>query len=308
MGRVQTNDKLRHPNRLPPDAPRFVDYAWNEFNPKIVLNLLASGEPFYPALKPIRFSGLCSWVVCPQRLSLVRHGMLLVGIEHIRKAEVMGRAVFKGEDLLGDIVGRVISLGQDFYEDFYYPIGGIGAVLKSTTPNNYRKSVYKRSSEITTAVALMEIFHFHSINCSSGSKYYKYSLRKGAELVEEIYRNMRRAEAGLAKDNVEKRWQKSALTAAMAYAASTIDADAERQRNLLDLIRAGEANYEDDGDLLPVWLARTRFAVQAILGRLHEPRFAKLIGEYLPSGDTEEIPDPVFSPNEKKLIKASFVR
>ncbi|GJE15627.1 hypothetical protein [Methylobacterium marchantiae] len=245
--KIAATDNKRHPNRLPPGFPPFVDYAWKNFDPKVVLAILVDDAASYKGHKPIIFSGLCTWTVCPELAVLRRQGMVLVGIEHLRFAEALGRAAFKGNNLLGDMVGRTLALGQDFYNDFYYPVGGLSSLLKSSSPATFETSVFKRSREAMTVLALMQVFHYHADKLRQTGKHLPGSLEKGAELVQEIWRS-RGEKAGVAKDNVKPRWRRLGGSAALIYAASTINVDGGE--TLLDHICNGTANYDEHAPLL----------------------------------------------------------
>jgi len=291
--------------RLPRDWPRFVEYAWTTFEPRTLIELLIAEEPSYEGHKAILFAGLCTWTACPhKRDGLRQHGMLLVGIEQLRRAEELGRqAAFDGGAMIGDMIGRLSSIGPDFYSDFYYPIGGIAQILRSTTPGNFKRSLERRSGEMPTLIAMMQIFDFHAKHLAGDERYYRASLGKGSELVEVVYRGAGKP-GGVNRDNADKRWKNLYRTTALSYAASTIQLD--EQRSLLDTIREGKASYEVHGRLLPHWLARARYAADAILAGLHEPRFAEANAAYLPSVVPEPTPEPPFSDEERAIITATF--
>ena len=307
---IYTTDAGRHPNQLAPGAPRFIDYAWKTFDPKTVMKILTSEEPTYAARKPILFSGLCTWVACPMRHSLRQHGMLLVGIEHLRAAEAEGRKVFAGRDLpghelLGDILGRVRVLGQDFFSDFYYPIGGLAQVLRSTTPGNFRRSLAKHAEAARTAVTMMEIYDYHARHLNDPKRFYQASEGKGYKLVRIIYARHRK-EMGFSVELSEDRWRKLGLsqTAAMSYAASTLPAG--KADNLLNAIVSGTASFEDHGHLLPAWIGRARYAAEVILRGLTKSEIGQINAGWLPDLPTEPTPEPPLSAPERAEIEAEF--
>lgn len=309
---IYATDATRHANRLAPEAPRFIDYGWKKFDPATVLTILTSEEPTYDALKPILFSGLCTWVVCPNKNSLRQHGMLLVGIEHLRSAEEIGRKFFEGRDLpghelLGDILGRVRVLGQDFFSDFYYPSGGLKQVLRSTTPGNFRRSLAKHSEAARTAVAMMEIYDYHAKHLGDTKRYYGASEGKGYKLVR-VIRGGYRSELGISVELSEDRWLKLGVsrTAALSYAASTLPVD--EADSLFDAICAGTATFEEHGHLLRSWVGRARYAAEVILGGLTKPEVGPINASWLPDLPSEPTPEPPFSEAERSEIVAEFDR
>lgn len=307
---ILATDADRHPNRLAPGAPRFIDYAWAKFDPTTVMSVLVSKEPTYAALKPILFSGLCTWVVCPEKRSLRQHGMLLVGIEYLRAAETEGRRVFAGRDvpsheMLGDILGRVSVLGQDFFSDFYYPVGGLAQVLRSTTPGNFQRSLAKHAEAARTVVAMMEIYDYHAKHLRDPKHYYQASEGKGYKLVR-LIRGKHRREVGISVELSEDRWRKQGLhrTAALSYAASTISSD--EGGSLFDAICTGTATFAQHGHLLPTWIGRGRYAAEMILGGLTKPEIGPANAAMLPDFLSEPTPEPAFSEKEQGHIVAEF--
>lgn len=291
--------------RLPSDWPHFIDYAWKRFEPRTVIELLISDESSYEGHKAILFHGLCTWVACPHnRDGLRMHGMLLAGIEYLRRAEEMGRsAALGGSAMVADMLGRLSVIGADFYSDFYYPIGGIAQIVRSTTPGNFRRSLERRSGEIPTVIAMMQIFDFHAKHLGDGKRFYGASLGKGIKLQDEVHRAAK-TPGGVNADNADKRWKTLYPSAALSYAASTILIDATR--SLLDVIRLGEASYEVHGHLLQHWLARARYAADTILAGLPEPRFAQANADVLPNVAPEATPEPPFTAEEGGIITNSF--
>jgi len=305
---IYATDAKLHPNRLNPGAPRFIDYAWKTFDPRMVMAILTSEAPTYAALKPILFSGLCTWVVCPRRDGLRQHGMLLTGIEHLRSAETDGRKVFAGRDmpgheLLGDILGRVRVLGQDFFSDFYYPIGGLAQVLRSTTPGNFRRSLTKHARDTLTIVTLMQIFDHHTKHLGNRALYYQASQGKGFELVRDLYR-ARGTQTGSSVEISKDRWKALGGNAALIYAASTIPESAGQ--SLLNAICAGEATYEKHGHLLRTWISRARYSAKFVLGGMFEPSLGHEQLALLPDLPSNPTPEPPFSEAERAQIEAEF--
>ena len=295
-------------DRLPADAPRFIDYAWKQFDAKIVIRTLLSEQLAYKALRPILFSGLCTWTVCPKRDSLRQHGMLLVGIEHMRAAEVKGRAAFAGQgitnhDLLGDIMGRLRMLGQDFYSDFYYPVGGLTQVLRSTTPGNFTRSLAKHSENRNTSIAMMQIYDMHFKYLSDKAKWYSASEAKGFELVRKIFGEGRR-QTPIGFDKLGQNWKGSIENVALLYAASTIIA--EDKQSLLDIICSGQADYAKHGQFMRLWIGRARYASESFWVNTEKPEVGRDNTELLPDIKKITTPDPQFSETERSLIEAEF--
>ena len=307
---IYATDADRHPYRLAPNGPRFIDYAWEKFDPKMVMTILISQEQTYPALKPILFAGLCTWMICPNRPALRKHSMLLNGIRHLRAAELNGGKVFAGSDLpgqklLGDILGRIRMLGQDFFSDFYYPIGGLTQVMQSTTPGNFRRSLIKHSEAARSAVSMMEVYDYHAKHLSDPKRFYEASEGKGYALVR-VIRGRYRRQSGVSVELTEDRWRKLGLyrTAALTYSASTLPLGEDD--SLFDAMCAGTATFETHGHLLPTLIARARYATEVILKALPKPEIAQTNAGWLPDHNIEITPEPRLSTSEQKLVEAGF--
>ncbi len=235
--------------------------------------------------------------------------MLLVGIEYLRAAELKGRSIFSNTDLpgfevLGDFVGRVRVLGPDFFRDFYNPIGGLDRVLRSPTPANFRKNIAKHAEAARTAVAMMEIYDYHTKNLSDRDMYFMKSETKGYSLVRMI--RDKRSELGISVELSKDRWIKLEVrqTAALSYAASTLPVG--KKSSLLDVICAGTANFEDHGHLLLKWIGRARYAAEVVLSSFTQPEVGRINSGWLPDLPSDPTPEPYFTQEEQAIIEAQF--
>ena len=187
--------------------------------------------------------------------------MLLTGIEYLKDAEQTGRNLssnfeIPGGDLFGDILGRLTVLGQDFYSDFYYPVGGLGQVLRCTSRAVFSRSIAHHTRFLNTVITMMKIFDFHAKKLSEPTVYYPASASKGYKLVKIINGNMHR-ETGVSIEISEQRWKESSSTCALIYAAHTVKDS--NNVSLLELICRGEVNFETHGPFLENWLRRARY-------------------------------------------------
>jgi hypothetical protein len=157
--------------RLPAISSRpFVEYAWENFDVKEVTSILASPEPSYYAHKDILFDGLCAWVACPSKPMLIKHAMTLTAVKFLQSAEAAGREMY-GVGQLGDILIRTHQIGHEFFEQIYYPIGGVAQLAKCPSRGGFRKQLQSGASGIPHIVMLMSIFHFHLVNLQDTSEY-----------------------------------------------------------------------------------------------------------------------------------------
>ena len=292
---------------LPVDWPPFVSYAWKDYSPQILIELLLSSNRSYAPHKGILFSSLCAWTVCPDRGDLRRHAAVIQAINYLRRAEAVGsKAGLKGTKV-DDLIIRMSLIGADFYSDFYYPVGGIDILLRCMSPKTLKNSLAKKSKDIDTVVLLMSIFDFHAKNLGNEGRFSNASLKKGTELVQTVFRSQRQAKPGAVnKDNADDRWKRLFVTAALSYAASTIAVG--EAGSLLDVIRRGDADYAKHKGLIPQWMARARFAADGVLARLESPRYGEASQSYLPMVEPEPTPEPSFTPAEQAGITTAFSR
>ena len=296
----------RFPRHLTVDSPRLFDYAWKGFQPEVVLAFLGSTEASYPAHKPLLFNALCTWTVCTDRPSLRQHGMLLVGIEQMRFAEALGRKAFPNNDLLGDVTARLTALGRDFYSDFYYPVGGLGAILKSSTPKQFARSIVKHSKDVLTVIGMMQILHYHQLHYSDRKAFHEASMNKATEAVERVFRDIGNAEWAVNRTEVKRRWLRLCRPAALSYVAASLR-PAEGERSMLDIIRAGEASFEQHGSLVPTWLARTRFVLNTVLAPLAgASSFEAAQTLVVPPGEVEPLLAPSFGEEQSRVLDEIF--
>lgn len=310
-------DEFHRHNRTPfattvREAPSFIDYAWQKFDTKTVIEVLLDDHATYRAQKPILFSGLCAWVISSHDLSLCRNAMLLVAIEHIKRAEKLGRTAYKEYDapngkILGDIFGRLRWLGDGFYEDFYYPIGGLATIVDCFSVDGFRKCSERRATDLKISIAIMQIFDHHAKHLNNSELYYAASESKAYELIRLIH-GQRNSDFGIGIEKFERIWKQSRGAAALIYAASTIMTG--EGESLLDKICKGSVSYENEGDYLINWVRRARYASNTILNKTTVRDIVSINAASSPGSladaMAEATPDPTFSDAEVQIIESEF--
>ena len=307
-GKVMDDLVEQHwPSKFTNESPKFKDYAWDDFDPKQVLSLLLSTTQSYDNHLKILFNGFCTWVLCRDDKQLIKNSMLLAGIEALIMDEQKAFELIPESRLAGAIVSR-IKVDQDFYKDFYYPIGGIKTIIHCPSLENIRKQLRQSSDTISTVVMMMQVFHYHANNLQSSGKYRATSLKKGKDTAYAIWKRRKNnglpAEGLVVPDNMDDRWQKYKTTVALIYSASTITLDSGR--NLLSVIISGEADFELHGPQLATWVGRARWATESILAHLFQNDIAKYNRTHLPAGKNLHIATPNFDSEEKKMIRDEF--
>ena len=58
----------------------------------------------------------------------------MAGAEHLVAIEQKNQKSFTQEPMLAGIVTQIAGQGIDFYQDFYYPAGGLQRIIKARSP------------------------------------------------------------------------------------------------------------------------------------------------------------------------------
>ncbi|WP_210485395.1 hypothetical protein [Microvirga antarctica] len=274
----------QNPTKLDPAAKGFVEYAWNKFDARHVVDILMSKEPSYHGHKDVLFAGFCAWVVATsERQDIVKSTMALRTLEIIRTEESNVPERLLAYPVLVDIYVRLIRIGSDFFQDIYYPIGGIGRLITSPSRSSMKRSLKKRRSGVRSVVTMMEITHYCIVELTNGDVYREPSYNAAFTIIDVLSK----AEAVAQKDIVRKPKSEQYLRSrslkiyrnfyegqmCLLYAASSIQV--KPNRSLLDQILAGDANWENEGHLLPEWIARSNFGYDVILSALGDRELSK---------------------------------
>lgn len=302
--RVRANWTSRQPTI--PLRP-FIDYAWDNYDPKAVASyLLAADKGFYHQ-KRILYEGFCTWVVCPSRSKLREDSMVYRIAKAVDAAEAPWRSkADRFIPTLGDCVGRLIHGDVRFFQEVYYPTGGAMRVLGAVPRAAFKRALAKRATEMLEAVHMIAIHHFHLTYLTSKEYNYALSKKTGGAVVGRIFRSTsnrrfvedRRVWKKL--DTIQDRkkiirrskgktkgliameykihsstlaiqaWDKSRPSIAYAYAAASIPTG--NGRTLLHELIATNSTYKLHRHLLVEWCGRARYVVDHIIAQCSQDR------------------------------------
>ncbi|MCJ2127570.1 hypothetical protein [Methylobacterium sp. E-045] len=304
---------------LASDALPLTAYAFGKFNPKLVLERLLDPRPSYFAHKDILFAGLCAWTVAPKHQFLIEEAMVLAGAARLAAVEKEIQGQLPEAPMLADIITRVSKPGIDFYQDFYYPVGGLQCIIKTRSPKLMQRSLQAASREIGFAVEMMRVCHYHAIHLQDRKRYRLASYASGGQALSDllvteksiggvvnpllavILKKNRTVDAL----NCKKKSDRFKWSAAMIYAAHSIKYDGD---TLLSLICSGAANFAEDGHLLAEWVGRAAYVASKVIELMYTNPGNLVQIEYLSSNTTVDINPPDYgtaSVNVEKAFKTA---
>ncbi|MGG3810891.1 hypothetical protein ABEV34_04435 [Methylorubrum rhodesianum] len=285
----------------------FIDYAWDNYDPKAVASyLLAADKGFYHQ-KRILYEGFCTWVVCPSRSKLREDSMVYRIAKAVDAAEAPWRSNAAGFiPTLGDFVGRLIHGDMRFFQEAYYPTGGAMRVLGALPRAAFKRALAKRATEMLEAVHMMAIYHFHLTHLTSEEYDHALSKETCGAVVGRIFRSnsnrrfvedrkvWKKINKSLDRRKIIRRsrgktkgliameyrihsstlaiqaWDKSRPAIAYAYAAASIPTD--NGRTLLHELIATKSTYKQHRHLLVEWCGRARYVVDHIIAECSQDR------------------------------------
>ncbi|CAA2158643.1 hypothetical protein MBRA_03906 [Methylobacterium brachiatum] len=300
---IQARISERQSSQRQGTSKSFVEYAWDEFDPREIANILATPGESYFAHKDILYEGYCAWVASPKSARLPRHGMVLRTALHLDAAEQFGRDKFGGIGQIGDIYIRTNLIGSEFFEEIYYPIGGILRIARSLSRAGYRARLREQSKGIQYGLRVLEIYHHHVEHLLDQKHFGKPSLNTAAGLVSEIDVSGDKLPGERA---IKEYWSQHRVSIAFGYAAQSIKVNEDK--TLLDLILTGATSWRKHRTLFPAWMARTRFVVDHVLSQCAETDTASGTMGLLPEIEPEPFAGVQFDARQAENIARKFNR
>lgn len=289
-------------DRLPLDNRSFTETAWNNFDPQAVAEMLLDKRDSFYGHKEILLAGYTTWVLAPSNARLRQAAMVVAALQQMAKAEKLSTANFTQVGMVADFLARYQTLGPEFFEQLYYPIGGIKAFARAPSRGSLKASIEKHSEGLPYAVQVARIYHHHVLYLLP-LKFRRPSLETASALISELdIKELRNPT--LAKTSIKVHWASHKATIALAYAASTLATD--EQISFLDLMLERRVTYAKHGTLLPVWLGRAQWISEHVLEECYETATARQNLEGLPKVASLEAPPPGFSEDRAENIKRRF--
>ncbi|TNC06261.1 hypothetical protein FF100_34765 [Methylobacterium terricola] len=251
-------------------SKNFFDYAWDKFDILEIISILCSEDKSYFGHKEVLYAGFITWMICDYNTKMIRNSMSLTASLCLDSAERAARDKYNNIGQLGDIFVRMFLIGPDFFNQIYYPIGGVLQIARTTSRRTFRKQLAKESLRKICANEVIRIYHHHVDNLSHDKQFGKPSLNKAAPLVWEVSGLSQELPAGR---KIKTAWYLANKSAALSYAASSIIVD--KDKTLFEAICEGNSTWRKHGKYFDEWFGRARYAVEHILMNSSEQNTAK---------------------------------
>jgi hypothetical protein len=300
---VQKRLAEQQPSQRQGTTRKFAEYAWDKFDAREVASILALPGDSYFAHKDVLYEGFCAWVACPNNVTLPRHGMVLRAALHLDAAEQFGRDRFDGIGQIGDIYIRTNIVGPEFFEEIYYPIGGILRIARSLSRAGYRAKLANESKSVRHAVRVVEIYHHHVEHLLPQKTFGKPSLNTAAGLVSELDPAGDKLPGERAMKDY---WSASKQSVALAYSAQSIIV--KENLSLLDLIIQGKTTWRAHRQFVPAWFGRARYVAEHVLCRCAETETGASTLRLLPDIPADKFNPPFFTEQQTSNIAKKFER
>ncbi|HEV7254673.1 MAG TPA: hypothetical protein VGN97_16445 [Mesorhizobium sp.] len=152
--------KLAGSQSQSPVSQPFSAYAWDVWDPEIVLAILMGNADGFFSQQEILHAGFCSWVIAPDKARRRKAAIAAQTAHGLVWLEERARKRFGNVGQLGDIYARAVT-DREFFEQVYYPIGGLKQVLKSHSRASLSKAFLKSSKCTGPIVSLLKLYHYH---------------------------------------------------------------------------------------------------------------------------------------------------
>lgn len=270
----------------------FIDYAWDNYDPKAVATYLLESDKSFYRHKTTLHEGFCAWVACPTRRKLREDGMVYRIAKAVDDAERPWRddaSAFNHS--MGETVGRMLRADRRFFEEIYYSVGGASRILQSMSRPMFKRVVGDRATDMLEAVHLMALHHYHLTHFHDKKVYHIPSKDAGASLVKKAFgapstrlfvedltdRDKQKPEVRVPKvyklradTNIVASWNQSRPSVAYAYAAASIKIG--EGRTLLHDIVNCKCTRAKHQHLMQEWCGRARFVIESIIEQCHPER------------------------------------
>ncbi|WP_020180298.1 hypothetical protein [Methylopila sp. M107] len=286
--------------RLPWDDLSFVETAINDhFSAANVIKILLDDQPSYFAHKEILFQILCMDVLAPGRKKYRKAAAAITMSDHLVKAYAKALKSWQNP-ALAEQVARVHIVGPVFFDQIYYPLGGIKAVRDAPTRKGWGIAVLGHTDVVNDVISLMSVFHHHYEHLRQDATYNRASLNIGSTLVKTMKQDRT---TPLGKRTVKERWATFKDSVAFLYAAESIEHDG---RTLLRCMIDDWLTFEDAEAVLPEWIARTKFVASEILMNFEDRETAQINLKKLPDTPQRPFNAPQFEPERAIAIAEAF--
>jgi len=243
-------------------ADSFANIAYNRFDLGQVCSILRNENPSFVGHRDALAAAFCGWMLDPAEWVPRRRLIALsVGATLARAEQAATRRSLR-QSRTNTRYPRTTRLPPAFFEELYYPIGGLRTIVRTPAPYGIYYELTSQRGQIYDTTMTAAIDHCHYCSAASGSKLDNLSINRSCD----IYVLLEMALSGYLPPNVANlkshylnRYEQSIP---FLYAASTIRLS--EKRTLLRAIAAAKWGAILRPGILPELLGRTVFYAKNI--------------------------------------------
>ncbi|TXM92616.1 hypothetical protein [Methylobacterium sp. WL116] len=294
----------------------FYNHAWEAFDLEQVCGILTHEETSFKGHKYVLTAALSSWALDPGKWrspsNLVhqadvaksttrRQAIVLAATEIVSNLERrLVRNALNGKSTR-DSYAAITTMSPTFFNEIYYPIGGLRRIMRTQTRVNLLKRLQKFRQSIYLSITLAAIEHCHFQGVDRGSKLEKTGVEKSTTLVG-IILAASRGEETVTPNNVDNSHYKF-IRKSLPFLYAAYSIDLPDGRNLLDVIMEADWKIANEDDVASLWFGRTLYWVKFMLAPHRRVADDELIIRALSSVDPIPFEPPPYVANYRSLIE-----
>ena len=286
---------------------------WKQFDADECALTVLNDKSSFKHQRTILFDALLAWAstACGTQIRSAISSRILDIIKGYEKIVVMTSD--QKSALQADIEVRK-KLGDDFFKEIYYPIGGTHALHNGSRTTSLRSLLSEAQSkkEILSILKLIEITHFHAVNLTDTERYRKSSLNISYEALSSITdnpsswihaeENKKPRAAYYKKSEMESIVAERGISAVYLYCSQFVALN--ENTSLFDYIFARKPKLSLIGkqDAVSEWLSYVAFFKKSILTQMNSTAFSDLKRMKSLKVEPKEIPIPRLEEWEISII------
>lgn len=257
----ETVAKIRSGYDFPFRRGAFIECTWNKFDINHNLSaLLATKEPYF-AYKKIVFAAFCAWLIAPANDQLRRSSI----------ASAMTKALMDLEDdiieqdnetrFLLETTTRISQIGPDFFEEIYYPLGGLGAILNCPSPAEMRKLLNQEADNVDRIFFILQVLHYAATDLQNGVLRRSASKNMVIKAVDRLA-DKKEVPRGLRGRTAGPLWSEYEPSALLLYAAYHVKIRSRprlKNKNFPEAILSREISFDHDVYAVPEIVSRAAY-------------------------------------------------
>ena len=308
------NDLVRQDARtdLPTFSKGFSESAWHDFDFEVALEILLSEEKSFRMHKLIVLNALGTWIVAPHKQNEVQRSILRSVQHYLARKEQDVREHNPESIFHADLGLRLFTVGRQFIEQIYYPIGGIAALSVDIPEKGWEADLRKTYDRtLSSLIKVIHILHHESEAGRDMSKYQPASQKRCFDCLREFNaspQGSERANTEPRRKYVEQKSLENAIrdyqyVAVLAYAASLVTV--EDSVSLLDRFygRKVKLTVKRLRRILREWLEISAFLWRDVVDPIGSMKMSAPV--HLQKLDLEPkiVRSPAFEPWEAAIIE-----